>query len=86
PESKEAAVVMLADTVEAASRVLKKPTINKLDKFIWKLIMEKIERGQMANSALTMNDMLIIKKSFLQILSGYFHTRIEYPKIKKKVV
>ena len=86
PESKEAAVVMLADTVEAASRVLKKPTINKLDKFIWKLIMEKIERGQMANSALTMNDMLIIKKSFLQILSGYFHTRIEYPKIKKKAV
>ena len=86
PESKEAAVVMLADSVEAASRVLKKPTINKLEKFIWKLIMEKIERGQMANSALTMNDMLIIKKSFLQILSGYFHTRIEYPKIKKKVV
>ena len=36
PESKEAAVVMLADTVEAASRVLKKPTINKLEKFIWK--------------------------------------------------
>ncbi len=86
PESKEAAVVMLADTVEAASRVLKKPTITKLDKFIWKLIMEKIERGQMVNSALTMNDMLIIKKSFLQILSGYFHTRIEYPKIKKKAV
>lgn len=86
PESKEAAVVMLADTVEAASRVLKKPTINKLEKFIWKLIMEKIERGQMANSALTMNDMLIIKKSFLQILSGYFHTRIEYPKIKRKAV
>ena len=86
PESKEAAVVMLADTVEAASRVLKKPTINKLEKFIWKLIMEKIERGQMANSALTMNDMLIIKRSFLQILSGYFHTRIEYPKIKKKTV
>ena len=86
PESKEAAVVMLADSVEAASRVLKKPTINKLEKFIWKLIMEKIERGQMVNSTLTMNDMLIIKKSFLQILSGYFHTRIEYPKIKKKVV
>lgn len=86
PESKEASVVMLADTVEAASRVLKKPTIIKLEKFIWKLIMEKIERGQMANSSLTMNDMLIIKKSFLQILSGYFHTRIEYPKIKKKNV
>ncbi len=86
PESKEAAVVMLADTVEAASRVLKKPTITKLDKFIWKLIMEKIERGQMVNSALTMNDMFKIKKSFLQILSGYFHTRIEYPKLKKKEV
>ncbi len=84
PESKEAAVVMLADTVEAASRVLKKPTLIKLEKFIWKLIMEKIEREQMSNTSLTMNDMLIIKKSFLNILSGYFHTRIEYPKIKRK--
>lgn len=84
PESKEAAVVMLADTVEAASRVLKKPTIIKLEKFIWKLIMEKIERGQMSNTSLTMNDLLIIKMSFVNILSGYFHTRIEYPKIKRK--
>ena len=86
PESKEAAVVMLADTVEAASRVLKKPTIIKLEKFIWKLIMEKIERGQMSNTSLTMNDMLIIKKSFVNILSGYFHTRIEYPKIKRNML
>jgi putative nucleotidyltransferase with HDIG domain len=84
PESKEAAVVMLADTVEAASRVLKKPTILKLEKFIWKLILEKIERGQMSNTFLTMHDMLLIKKSFVNILSGYFHTRIEYPKIKRK--
>jgi len=82
PESKEAAVVMLADTVEAASRILKKPTILKLEKFIWKLIMEKIERGQMSNTALTMNDMRIISKSFIHILSGYSHSRIEYPKIK----
>ena len=82
PESKEAAVVMLADTVEAASRILKKPTILKLEKYIWKLIMEKIERGQMSNTTLTMNDMRIISKSFVHILSGYFHSRIEYPKIK----
>lgn len=84
PESKEAAVVMLADTVEAATRVLKNPTILKLEKFIWKLIMDKIESGQMSNTSLTMNDMLIIKKSFVNILSGYFHTRIEYPKLKQK--
>jgi len=82
PQSKEAAVVMLADTVEAASRILKNPTILKLEKFIWKLIMEKIERGQMSNTTLTMNDMRIISKSFVHILSGYFHSRIEYPKIK----
>ena len=82
PESKEAAVVMLADTVEAATRILKKPTILKLEKFIWKLILEKIERGQMSNTSLTMNDMRIISKSFVHTLSGYFHSRIEYPKIK----
>jgi cyclic-di-AMP phosphodiesterase PgpH len=85
PESKEAAIVMLADTVEAASRVLKKPTLNRLEKFIWKLIMEKIDRGQMDNASLTMRDLLTIKKSFVHILSGYFHTRIQYPKAKRKV-
>jgi len=79
PVSREAAVVMLADTVEAATRTLKNPTMAKLDRFAWELIMEKVSSGQMRNSGLTFNDLEMIKNSFVQILGGSFHTRIEYP-------
>jgi cyclic-di-AMP phosphodiesterase PgpH len=79
PASKEAAVVLLADTVEAASRTIKKPTIAKLEKFVWTIIMEKFESEELSNSNLTLNDLEKIKQSFVHVLAGYFHSRIEYP-------
>lgn len=79
PTSREAAVVMLADTVEAASRTLKKPTVAKLERFIWSSIIEKFTGGQMNDSDITFRDLEIIKRTFLQILAGHFHSRIEYP-------
>ncbi len=79
PASKEAAVVLLADTVEAASRTIKKPTIAKLEKFVWSIIMDKFESEELSNSNLTLNDLEIIKQSFVHVLAGYFHSRIEYP-------
>jgi putative nucleotidyltransferase with HDIG domain len=85
PRSREAAVVMLADTVEAASRTLKKPTIAKLEKFVWDIIMEKFTSHELGESELTLLDLEVIKKSFVQVLAGYFHSRIEYPKIKEAV-
>ena len=84
PVSREAAVVMLADTVEAATRTLKNPTMSKLERFVWELIMEKVSSGQMRNSGLTFNDLETIKQSFVQILGGSFHTRIEYPEQNEK--
>ncbi len=80
PQSKEAGIVMMADSVEAASRVLKKPTMAKLDKFIWNTILEKVETGQLSNCNITFKELVVIKKSFIQVLAGYFHSRIEYPK------
>jgi putative nucleotidyltransferase with HDIG domain len=85
PTSREAAVVMLADTVEAASRTLKKPTVAKLERFIWSSIIEKFTSGQMNDSDLTFRDLETIKKTFLQILAGHFHSRIEYPDRKEAV-
>ncbi|MBN1646427.1 MAG: HDIG domain-containing protein [Spirochaetales bacterium] len=79
PSSKEAAVVMLADSVEAASRTIDKPTIAKLDKFIWKIIMDKMECGQFDNSPVSFRELKIIKDTFVHILAGHFHSRIEYP-------
>jgi putative nucleotidyltransferase with HDIG domain len=83
PNSKEAAVVMLADTVEAATRTLKKPTIAKLEKFVWDIIMEKFTSQELGDSQLTFRDLEAIKKSFVQVLAGYYHSRIEYPKVKE---
>ena len=79
PSSKEAAVVLLADTVEAASRTIKKPTIAKLEKFVWSIIMDKFESEELSNSNLILNDLGTIKQSFVHVLAGYFHSRIEYP-------
>ena len=83
PRSREAAVLMLADTVEAASRTLKRPTEAKLERFVHDMIMEKFTSGELGDSILTLRDLELIRKSFVHILEGYFHTRIEYPKLSR---
>ncbi len=83
PVSREAAVVMLADAVEAISRTLKKPNIAKLERFVWKTIVEKFTNEQMSNCELTFSDLDIIKKSFVHILAGQFHSRIKYPDLEE---
>jgi putative nucleotidyltransferase with HDIG domain len=79
PESRESAVVMLADTVEAACRTLEKPNAARLEKFIEQLISAKVEHRQLDHSELTFRELDTIKNSFVQILCGYYHSRIEYP-------
>jgi len=80
PRSKESAIVMLADITEAAVRTLNKPTASKIDKFIQQLFDAKINHGQLSESDLSFRDLEIIKKSFVRVLAGYYHSRIEYPK------
>jgi putative nucleotidyltransferase with HDIG domain len=82
PGSRESAVVMLADTVEAATRTLKRPTISRLEDFIKELVMDKVRNGQLDRCDLTFRDLETIKDSFARILAGHFHSRIEYPKMK----
>ncbi len=79
PVSREAAVVLLADNIEAAVRTLKKPTMSQLEKFVWKIIMSKIETRQITESELTFRELEIITESFIKTLAGSFHSRIEYP-------
>ncbi|MCF7940204.1 MAG: HDIG domain-containing protein [Spirochaetia bacterium] len=78
PVTREAAVVMLADIVDAASRTIKQPTNAKLDKLIWKIFTEKIDHKQLNYCDLSIRDLETIKNSFIMILSGRFHDRIEY--------
>lgn len=78
PSSKESAIVMIADCVEAATRTIKKPNHQKYEKFINTIIIEKIAHGQLDNSGLTMNDLKLIKASFIPTLIGRDHHRISY--------
>lgn len=78
PRTKESAVVMLADVVEAACRTLDKPTIPRLEKFIDDLVNKKIESNQLDNCDLTFREIKLIKTTFVTILAGYYHSRIEY--------
>ena len=79
PTTRESAIVMLADTVEAACRSLEKPSVPRLEKFITTLIYGKIEHKQLENCNLTFRDITKIHDAFVQILAGYYHSRTKYP-------
>ncbi|MCL2067216.1 MAG: HDIG domain-containing protein [Treponema sp.] len=84
PQTRESAVVMLADVTEAGVRTLSKPTAVKMEKFIQGLFNAKVEGGQLAESELTFRDLETIKKAFVKVLTGYYHSRIEYPNQKEE--
>ncbi len=82
PQTKEAAVVMLADSVEAAVRSMTDKTEGKIEGLIRKIIKDKLDDGQLDMCQLTLSDLDTIAKSFMRVLSGYFHAREQYPEIK----
>jgi putative nucleotidyltransferase with HDIG domain len=86
PQSKEAAIVMLSDAVEAATRSLKEPTHSRLKGLIGELVDARFQEGQLDESPLTLKDLERIKETFLTILAGTFHARVEYPEIEEQKV
>ncbi len=80
PVSKEMAILMLADSVEAASRSLEKPTPNKITTLVNEIVDAKIKDGQLDNSLLTMAQLTEIKQSFIFTLTNMLHGRVAYPK------
>ncbi len=82
PSTRESAVVMLADTVEAAVRSMSDPTPQSIKRFIERLVRGKIEDGQLSNSPLSLQDIDGISEAFASVLSGVFHERIEYPTVQ----
>ena len=79
PESKEAAIIMLADAVEAAVRSIQSPTKGKIEEMVNNIIKGRLNEGQLDNCDLTLKDLEKIRKAFLKVLSGIYHERIEYP-------
>ena len=83
PQTREAAIVMLADAVEAASRVLKNPSAKRIEQMVKDIIESKFRDGQLNESSLTLRGLMKITVIFTKYLTGLFHTRIEYPDDKE---
>lgn len=79
PETKETGILMLADGVEAASRAMKEPNYQKLENLINKMVDDRVNEGQLSKTPLTFQDLSVIKETFLNILVGIYHSRVEYP-------
>lgn len=78
PNMKETAILMIADAVESAVRSLKNPTSEEIEQIINKIIVERLNDGQLADSPLTLHDIKVIAATFSRILRGMQHNRIKY--------
>jgi putative nucleotidyltransferase with HDIG domain len=83
PKTKEIAVVLLADSVEAATRSLKNPSPESIKELVHKIINNKFIDGQLDDCDLTLKDLEKIALIFIHVLSGIYHTRVTYPDQKK---
>ncbi len=84
PRSRESAVVMLADAVEATSRTLKDPSPSRVKAIVEQIIDERFKSGELDNSPLTLQDLSRIGDAFQKIITARFHRRIAYPALAEK--
>ena len=80
----EAAIVMLADSVEASVRTLEEPTHQRLHDQVQKIIQDKMNDGQFSDVPLTLADIDKISESFVTTLMGVYHSRIKYPEASEE--
>ena len=83
PFSKETGILLLADGIEAASRAMKNPTYSKLENLVNRMVDDRVTEGQLSHCPLTFRHLQVIKETFLNILVGVYHSRVEYPEDKK---
>ncbi len=81
PQTKEAAIIMLADSVEAAVRSMSAPNKGKIEVMVRNIIKAKLNDGQLDECALTLKDLNNIGTSFTNVMMGIYHQRIEYPQL-----
>jgi len=79
PQTKEAGIILLADSLEATTRTLTNPTPSRIKSLVKEIIQKNLENGQLEECDLTLRDLDKIGDSFSRILTGMFHSRVEYP-------
>ena len=78
PQTREAAVIMLADSCEASVRALEKPTPSRVNNLITKIVKDKMDTGQLEDSTLTFQEIAKIRAAFQHTIGNMFHNRIKY--------
>ncbi len=79
PQSKETAIAMMADSIESATRVLQEPTPERVRSLVDGIVEGKREDGQLDEAPLTLREITVLKDTFVKVLSGIYHHRIDYP-------
>jgi putative nucleotidyltransferase with HDIG domain len=82
PQSKETAIAMMADSIESATRVLQEPTPERVRDLVDGIIESKRQDGQLDEAPLTLREITALKETFVKVLSGIYHHRIDYPTTK----
>lgn len=85
-QTKEASIVGIADSVEAAVRSLAKPTPEKIESLVKNIIVDRLEDGQLNECDLTLKELEMVSETLCETVKGFFHTRIEYPEMTKQKV
>lgn len=86
PQTKIAAIIMIADGCEAKVRTLKERSADKVEECVREIIEERMEFGQFDECDLTMKDIYVIRKTITRALAGIYHGRVEYPKLKMSAI
>nr|WP_249310354.1 HD family phosphohydrolase [Bacillus sp. FJAT-49736] len=79
PQTKEIAIISIADSVEAAVRSMSHPSPEQIKEIIHNIVQDRLQDGQLNECDLTLKELEVIKKTFCETLNGIFHSRIEYP-------
>lgn len=79
PATKEAAIISICDSVEAAVRSLNEPTEDKIEEIVASIMNDRISDGQLDESPLTLTELKVIQTTICESLKGFFHSRIQYP-------
>jgi membrane-associated HD superfamily phosphohydrolase len=80
PRSAETAVVMLADSAEAAVRAIDHPTPETVRRAVEDVVAQRLASGQLDNAPLTLRDVDRVKEEFIRVIAGMYHARGEYPR------
>jgi putative nucleotidyltransferase with HDIG domain len=84
PQSRETAIVLLADSVESAARVIQDPTPESIREAVERVVTYKVSEGQLDEAPLTLRELTLVKQEFVKVLTSMYHHRLDYPQLNQQ--